>query len=159
MLRSELIPPYGNPPVINYSPHAWHIFPEMSRTTEITNSRTAVMWQKHVIRNNRPLCFVHFKLLPRPAVAVRWRLATPYLTICYDLPKVYFNSADCLNTYILLLSQIKDGYWFLYPKPISQKKVKNSKIAYKYIQNSVGSGNSDHWHISYFFQNISTTEK
>lgn len=55
---------------------------EMSRATEITISRAAVMWQKHVIRNKPS--FVHFKLL-RPAVAaVRWGLALDF-TVCYDV--------------------------------------------------------------------------
>ena len=31
-------------------------------------------------------------------------------TVCYDLTKVHFNSADCLSMQMLHLSRIKNGY-------------------------------------------------
>ena len=43
-----------------------------------------------------------------PAVAVS--LDALDFTVCYDLTKVHFNSADCLNTQMLLLPRIKNGY-------------------------------------------------
>ena len=31
-------------------------------------------------------------------------------TVCYDLTKVHFHSADCQNTLMMLLSRIHNGY-------------------------------------------------
>ena len=65
----------------------------MSRATEITTSR------RGDVTNARdkqtvlcPLLISNFE----PAVAVIAEALD--FTICYDLTKVYFDSADCLNT-------------------------------------------------------------
>ena len=53
--------------------------------------------------NSNPLSFVHLKLL-HPAFAVTRALD---FTDCYDITKVHFDSEECLNTQILILSRIK----------------------------------------------------
>ena len=67
--------------------------------------RAAVMWQMHVI-NKPSFVLCSFQII-EPAVAVS--LNALDFTVCYDLTKVHFNSADCLNTQMLLLSRIKNG--------------------------------------------------
>ena len=74
---------------------------EMSRATEITISRAAVKWPMHVIRNKPSfVLYLISDYLLGGCIAVRWGRwgLSLDLTVCYDLPKVYFNSADCLNT-------------------------------------------------------------
>ena len=51
-----------------------------------------------------PLLISNFE----PAVAVI--AGALDFTVCYDLTKVHFDSADCMNTSMLLLSRIKNGY-------------------------------------------------
>ena len=133
MLRSEWIPLYGNPPVINYSPHAWHIFPEMSRATEITNSRTAVMWQKHVIRNKSSFVLRSFQINAPPSGCCE-------MTACYALSYCLLRSSKSIFQLCRLSEHVRFAFitnqrWVLIPIPKTYftKKVKNSKIAYKYI--------------------------
>ena len=74
---------------------------KMSRATEITISRAAVMWPMHVIRNKPSfVLYLISDYLLGGCIAVRWGRwgLSLDLTVCYDLPNVYFNSADCLNT-------------------------------------------------------------
>ena len=64
----------------------------MSRATEITTSRRGDVM--HVI-NKPSFVLCSFQII-EPAVTVI--AGALDFTVCYDLTKVHFNSADCLNT-------------------------------------------------------------
>ena len=65
----------------------------MSRATEITTSRRGDVTNARDKQTVLALC--SFQII-EPAVAVS--LNALDFTVCYDLTKVHFNSADCLNT-------------------------------------------------------------
>ena len=64
----------------------------MSRATEITTSRRGDVTNARVNKPSFVPC--SFQII-KPAVAVITGALD--FTVCYDLTKVHFNSADCLN--------------------------------------------------------------
>ena len=65
----------------------------MSRASEITTSRRGDLTKARINKPSFVLC--SFQII-EPAVAVI--AGALDFTVCYDLTKVHFNSADCLNT-------------------------------------------------------------
>ena len=65
-----------------------------SRATEITTSRRGNVTNARD-KQKAPLVLCSFQII-EPAVAVI--AGALDFTVCYDLTKVHFNSADCLNT-------------------------------------------------------------
>ena len=65
-----------------------------SRATEITTSRRGDVTNARD-KQKAPLVLCSFQII-EPAVAVI--AGALDFTVCYDLTKVHFNSADCLNT-------------------------------------------------------------
>ena len=66
----------------------------MTRATEITTSRRGDVTNARD-KQTVVLCPLLIRII-EPAVAVS--LNALDFTVCYDLTKVHFNSADCLNT-------------------------------------------------------------
>ena len=83
------------------------LFSEMSRATEITTSRRGDVTNASDMINNPSFVLCSCQII-EPGVAVSFNALD--FTVCYDLTKLHLNCADCLNTEMLLLSRIKDGY-------------------------------------------------